>query len=89
MSERLGVKQVCGCANNFGGELWDGSYPALVYTFLRRKNDSSPGYNELWLEAENVYTVYYNNAELARIQTTKGHAHAYKQLLKKIRSKHP
>jgi len=89
MSERLGVKQVCGCVNHFGGELWDGSYPAIVFTFLRRKIDSSPGYNELWLEAENVYTVYHNNVELAMVKTVRGHAMAYKMLLKKIRRNKP
>lgn len=81
MSERLGVKQVCGSTNQLG-ELWDNTYPVLVASFLRKSENEQ--LNELYLESKNVYSVWHNNKELARAKTTKGHGHAYKTILKKI-----
>lgn len=78
--ERLGVKQVCGESNSIG-ELWDGTYPAINFTVLQKSGERI----ELWLEAENVYTLYHSNTELARTKTTKGGRMAYLRMIKKVR----
>lgn len=83
MSIRLGVKQVCGHPNQLG-ELWDGTYPVIVSTYLTRTDGVSNGArNEVWQESENIYTLFRGNTELVRVRTKRGDAVAYKMMLKK------
>ena len=83
MSTRLGVKQVCGQPNQ-KGELWDGTYPVIVATYLTRSDGVSNGArNEVWQESENTYTLFRGNTELARVSTKRGGAVAYKMMIAK------
>ncbi len=78
--ERLGGKHICGDYNSLG-ELWDGTYPAINFTVLQKTGERV----ELWLESENVYTLFHANKELSRTKTTKGGRVAYLRMIKKVR----
>jgi len=76
--KRQGIKQICGSLNHLG-DLWDGTYPAMAYTILRRTGEE----HQIWLESENEYTIFKGNTELARTKTKKGLGNACKLLTKK------
>ena len=81
MDKRQGVSQVCGQDNNTGS-LWNGTYPAVVASSLTKEG----GRNVVYLESENVYSLYRGDVEITRAKTIQGNAVAYKMLLKKWRS---